>query len=62
MQSLVAAKFVVHSPKKKVNKIPSLTVNKYLTLLKLIAYLSSQVPGEKRLQCKFFLMNTKIWF
>jgi hypothetical protein len=54
MQSLVAAKFVVHSPKKKVNKIPSLTVNKYLTLLKLIAYLSSQVPGENRLQCKFF--------
>jgi hypothetical protein len=54
MQSLVAAKFVVHSHKKKVNKTPSLAVNKYLTLLKLIAYLSSQVPGEKRLQCKFF--------
>jgi hypothetical protein len=54
MQSLVAAKFVVHPHKKKVNKIPSLAANKYLTLLKLIAYLSSQVPREKRLQCKFF--------
>jgi len=54
MQSLVAAKFVVHSDEKKVNKIPSLTVNKYLTLLKLIAYLSSQVPGENNCSASFF--------